>query len=652
MSATSRRPTAAIAVRPKAAAHVLGNLEHELRLPRHPDRLRPSEREREPDLRDPGRQGRGHSDPVDRGADHRPAGAAARRLRQRPHLEPAGPAAALLPGRAPSLASLALVAMPNSPTLWVAAGMLWIMDASINISMEPFRAFVGDNLPSEQRTTGFAMQSFLIGTGAVVASLLPWLLTNQFGVSNQAPPGHHPRLGPALLLPRRRRLLPGGAVDGDPLEGILARRHGVVRGEPGAGRGRRGAPDAGGVREQRRPPDPARLDLRRRRGAAQRLADPRGGVSGRARRPPRLPLPEHGLASSGCRTRRSRGDRRLRPGRPAAVRSRDDPVCRPIRPRRVRRRLYANDGSCGTASRTGSSRRSPRCRCRTTTRARCFTDDSAVHGDRRRPFVLALDAGGELLIPVGWASILVRPGIVPVPRLIRTRIASPLPFDFPARCSSTRSHRKAVCCRPSSSRSSTRSPRPCPDALRLRRCAVHDDPHHAAEPHLLARAPAVSNDGTPCNDERRLPGRPLPARDVVGGSTRRRRVHERRRPARAAQCGGGSSTSPVPRGRRRGPIVLDRARSRSSASCRPHDRLQRRRATARPLVRVRRLHVGGPDPVPLDGSRRRRDVFAFSSDRAGSISRIGTATATLRHGGDDPRPHDECRRPVPADDGL
>ncbi len=85
------------------------------------------------------------------------------------------------------LASLALLAMPNSPSLWVAAGMLWIMDASINISMEPFRAFVGDNLPSEQRTTGFAMQSFLIGTGAVAASILPWLLTRQFGVSNEAP---------------------------------------------------------------------------------------------------------------------------------------------------------------------------------------------------------------------------------------------------------------------------------------------------------------------------------------------------------------------------------------------------------------------------------------------------------------------------------
>jgi maltose/moltooligosaccharide transporter len=87
------------------------------------------------------------------------------------------------------VASLALLAMPNSPALWVAAGVLWLMDASINISMEPFRAFVGDNLTSEQRTAGFAMQSFLIGTGAVAASILPWLLTTRFGVANSAAAG-------------------------------------------------------------------------------------------------------------------------------------------------------------------------------------------------------------------------------------------------------------------------------------------------------------------------------------------------------------------------------------------------------------------------------------------------------------------------------
>jgi maltose/moltooligosaccharide transporter len=86
-------------------------------------------------------------------------------------------------------ASLALFVMPNSPTLWIAAGMLWIMDASINVSMEPFRAFVGDNLPAEQRTTGFAMQGFFIGVGAVVASALPWILTNWFDVANTAPEG-------------------------------------------------------------------------------------------------------------------------------------------------------------------------------------------------------------------------------------------------------------------------------------------------------------------------------------------------------------------------------------------------------------------------------------------------------------------------------
>ncbi len=87
------------------------------------------------------------------------------------------------------LASLALFFMPNSPTLWVAVGTLWIMDASINVSMEPFRAFVGDMLPSEQRTKGFAMQSFFIGTGAIVASFLPYALTNWFGVTNVAEAG-------------------------------------------------------------------------------------------------------------------------------------------------------------------------------------------------------------------------------------------------------------------------------------------------------------------------------------------------------------------------------------------------------------------------------------------------------------------------------
>jgi len=90
------------------------------------------------------------------------------------------------------LATLALFVMPNSPALWIAGGMLWILDASINISMEPFRAFVGDKLPPSQRTSGFAMQSFFIGIGSVIAALLPWIFTNWFNVSNTAPAGEIP----------------------------------------------------------------------------------------------------------------------------------------------------------------------------------------------------------------------------------------------------------------------------------------------------------------------------------------------------------------------------------------------------------------------------------------------------------------------------
>jgi maltose/moltooligosaccharide transporter len=84
------------------------------------------------------------------------------------------------------LSSLMLVFMPNCSALWMAAGMLWILDASINVSMEPFRAFVADILPEGQRTAGFAMQSLFIGAGAVIASALPYLLTNVFHMQQAA----------------------------------------------------------------------------------------------------------------------------------------------------------------------------------------------------------------------------------------------------------------------------------------------------------------------------------------------------------------------------------------------------------------------------------------------------------------------------------
>lgn len=90
------------------------------------------------------------------------------------------------------MASVSLLIMPNSPSLWVAVGMLWIMDGSINITMEPFRAVVGDMLPSEQCTKGFAMQGFFIGIGAVVASVLPYVLDHWLGIANVAEPGTIP----------------------------------------------------------------------------------------------------------------------------------------------------------------------------------------------------------------------------------------------------------------------------------------------------------------------------------------------------------------------------------------------------------------------------------------------------------------------------
>lgn len=86
------------------------------------------------------------------------------------------------------LATLALLAMPNSPALWIAAGLLWILDASINISMEPFRAFVGDQLPPAQRPAGYAMQSFFIGAGSIIASALPYVFAH-FGIANTAAAG-------------------------------------------------------------------------------------------------------------------------------------------------------------------------------------------------------------------------------------------------------------------------------------------------------------------------------------------------------------------------------------------------------------------------------------------------------------------------------
>ncbi|MCX6234278.1 MAG: MFS transporter [Bacteroidetes bacterium] len=91
------------------------------------------------------------------------------------------------------LTSIALILMPNAPHLatfispmFIGGGLLMIMDASINISMEPFRALVADKLPPEQHTLGFSMQTLLIGIGAVVGSWLPYILGDWFGIAKEA----------------------------------------------------------------------------------------------------------------------------------------------------------------------------------------------------------------------------------------------------------------------------------------------------------------------------------------------------------------------------------------------------------------------------------------------------------------------------------
>lgn len=90
------------------------------------------------------------------------------------------------------LSSICLFLMPNSGALWMAAGLLWILDTAGNIAMEPFRAFVADKLSEKQRTRGFAMQSLMIGLGGSIASALPWLLSNLLGVSRESSNGNIP----------------------------------------------------------------------------------------------------------------------------------------------------------------------------------------------------------------------------------------------------------------------------------------------------------------------------------------------------------------------------------------------------------------------------------------------------------------------------
>jgi maltose/moltooligosaccharide transporter len=87
------------------------------------------------------------------------------------------------------LSSVALIFMPQSSELWMAAGLLWVLDVFGNVAMEPFRAFVTDKLPDSQVNRGFIMQSLMIGLGGTIASALPWIMNNVFHLSNTAAEG-------------------------------------------------------------------------------------------------------------------------------------------------------------------------------------------------------------------------------------------------------------------------------------------------------------------------------------------------------------------------------------------------------------------------------------------------------------------------------
>jgi maltose/moltooligosaccharide transporter len=102
------------------------------------------------------------------------------------------------------VSAIALVLMPNVQSIWAASLMLWLLTGSINVAMEPFRALVADVVPEEQRTAAFALQVVFIGTGAVFASAMPWILSHWFGFASVAPPG--------LLPPSLRAAFYIGAV--------------------------------------------------------------------------------------------------------------------------------------------------------------------------------------------------------------------------------------------------------------------------------------------------------------------------------------------------------------------------------------------------------------------------------------------------------
>ena len=159
------------------------------------------------------------------------------------------------------LSSIALILMPNSSSLWMAAGLLWLLDTSANISMEPFRAFVGDLLPPSQRTKGFAMQSLFIGLGSVIASILPWVLTRTLRLGELTGVGEIPLAVKVSFYVGGSRLLQHRTVDGNDHGGKAPQGYGGFSETTGQAAGHWRYPAGNFYRHSRHAPDHAPAGL-------------------------------------------------------------------------------------------------------------------------------------------------------------------------------------------------------------------------------------------------------------------------------------------------------------------------------------------------------------------------------------------------------
>ena len=167
----------------KPNAEFLANLEYEFRIFRYSVWIWLTAGQHESYFSLPARRRSQHSRFLAGGAGNRPiVQPIIGSLSDRTWSPALGPTETLTSSSVPLLGSIAMILMPNSTSLWMAAGLMWMLDAGLNVSMEPFRAFIGDKLNDKQRDLGFAVQSFMVGFGQTLANLMPRILP-LFGIT-------------------------------------------------------------------------------------------------------------------------------------------------------------------------------------------------------------------------------------------------------------------------------------------------------------------------------------------------------------------------------------------------------------------------------------------------------------------------------------